>query len=271
MVQKKQTVSQIAENQELTQEQVQSHEAEMIAKADNSAEASMSKDNPELTSEGEGLLAGKYKTPEDLEKAYKELESRLGKSEETKVEEDGEAKEPEGVPKTQEEAKEIVDSKGLDFNALNTEYADNGQLSEETYKHLENAGINRATVDAYIEGQEALAQRTVQEFYTAVGGEDNYNEMLAWAAETLPDSDKNSFNDAVTANESMAKFAIEGLYARYRAEAGEPNLIDSGNTQTRSSGYQSKAEMIADMASPRYKKDPAFRELVQLKVAKSNI
>ena len=34
-----------------------------------------------LVAEQEGLLAGKYKSAEELEKAYKELESKLGKTE----------------------------------------------------------------------------------------------------------------------------------------------------------------------------------------------
>ena len=35
----------------------------------------------ELEAQQEGLLAGKYKTAQELEKAYAELESRLGQNE----------------------------------------------------------------------------------------------------------------------------------------------------------------------------------------------
>ena len=50
-----------------------------------------------LAVEQDTLLAGKYKTAEDLEKAYKELESKLGQQEDT----DTEQAEPEAEPETE--------------------------------------------------------------------------------------------------------------------------------------------------------------------------
>lgn len=217
--------------------------------------------------EGQELYAGKYKSVEEMEKAYKELESKLGNKEEPKVEEEAKPN-IEDTPQSEAEAKDVVESKGLDFSELNTEFADKGELSQETYERLEKSGIPKSTVDAYIAGQQALVEQNVAKIQNSIGGEAEFNSMMEWAAESLNETEKNAFNSAVN-NEAGAEFAVQGLYARYKAQAG-PNLI-KGNTNAPSvGGYQSKAEMTADMHSPQYKKDPAFRATVARKIAKSN-
>lgn len=267
------TVSQVAENQELTQEQISNHEAEMIAKAESAEANSLAKDSNQFDDGGEQLLAGKYKTPEELEKAYKELEAKLGKpkeeADETKqgVEEAGKETLQE-APKTPEEAKELADSKGIDYDALNQEYLENGGLTEDTYKNLESKGLTRDVVDAYIAGQNALAQQEVAKLQSVVGGEQEFNAMVEWATENLTDQEKAVFNDSIM-RKGSAEFAVKGLYARYKAEA-EPTFV-SGNSPVATSGnvYSSQREMMMDMASPRYRTDPAFRQQVADKVARS--
>src|SRR5690606_27809848 len=79
-------------------------------------------------------LPEKFSSPEDLAKAYAELESKLGgqKKEETPA-----------TPPTKEEAEKAVSEAGLDMAALSKEYAELGGLSEDTLKALEAKGITR--------------------------------------------------------------------------------------------------------------------------------
>jgi len=262
------TVSTSTENPELTSEAVASHEEAMIAKAEGAEAKSLEKDLDQFGNEPqEELLAGKYKTPEELEKAYKELEAKLGNSKETEETKDTEeSTEPEDVPQTKEEAEAKVEEAGLDFSKLNDEYAQAGELSEDTYKALEAKGIDKKTVDAYIAGQEALAQQEVAKLHQSVGGEEEFTSMIEWAADNLSDADKAKFNKAVE-NPDVAEFAIQGLYAKYRADAG-PNFV-TGSTTSSTSGYQSQREMMKDMASPQYRTDPAYRKAVEQKIARS--
>ena len=79
----------------------------------------------QLEAEQEGLLAGKYKTAEELEKAYGELQKKLGDQETATEEkpsktEDKVEPEPEANPTTTL----ITDA--------STEYAEKGELSQET-------------------------------------------------------------------------------------------------------------------------------------------
>ncbi|CLP71539.1 Uncharacterised protein [Mycobacterium tuberculosis] len=65
--------------------------------------------------------------------------------------------------------------------------------------------------------------------------------------------------------------AILGLKARYDAANGsEPTLL-GGNAKASEDVFRSTAELTAAMKDPRYKKDPAYREDVKQKLARSNI
>lgn len=248
------------QNQELS-----SYEQEMIAKAESADGDALLKDSGEFSEEKQSLLAGKYKTAEDLEKAYKALEAKLGG---TKEPEATPEETPIPVPTNEAEAKEVVESKGVDFDALNYEFAEQGELSKATYDKLAKAGIPETAVNAYIAGQQALVEQNISKLQSLAGGEDSYQKMISWAAESLSPMEKEGFNQAL-ATEAGSQFAIQGLYARYKAEAGEPNLVRGSASASSNSGYESSRQMMVDMASPKYKVDPAFRQMVQNKVARS--
>ena len=124
------------------------HDAEMIAKVDaldkSLQEGQQNQEPPKL--------AGKFASKEELEKAYLELEKKLGspKKEEAPVD-------PSSVD--QNKAEEIAKGAGLDINQMQQWYSQNGQLSEEHYKALEKSGIPKDIVDQYSAGQEAQADK----------------------------------------------------------------------------------------------------------------
>ncbi len=241
-------------------EQQANHDQAMIDKVD----ANEAKTEGSMQTDEEVMLAGKYKTVEELEKAYEHLQSKMGKPEETQEAPEEVTEEPAGV----EEAKQIASDSGIDYTALESEYQENGALSEGTYKALEDAGIPENMVNAYISGQEALAQTTINGMYDIVGGESEYTEMVQWAQDTLSESEIGAFNNSLT-NPDSTEFAIQGLHARYNAEKG-PNLIKGQQSTSRTGGFASKAEMMSEMANPRYAQDPAFRAEVQRRVALSS-
>ena len=158
--------------------------------------------------------------------------------------------------------------KGLDYSSLETEFNENGSLSEETYVSLAEKGIPKEMVDAYIAGQQAIAEQTAGKLMAVAGGEQGYQDMIAWASENLSQAEQDEFNSSL-GNDAQAEFAIQGLYARYKSNA-TPQLVKGQASPTATSGYASKQEMSADMSNPRYKSDPAFRANVARKIAKSN-
>ena len=226
---------------------------------------------------GEKLLAGKFKTPEELEKGYQNLVTLLGKQ--GKVDDKGNPVEP---PKADPKpntivpgidpaaASAVVSEKGIDYNALVSEFVEKGALSEETYKALDGRGIPKEMVDQYIAGQTALAANQQAEVFSVVGGVDTYDKMIKWAGSALSPAEQKAFNESLNGSMDAVKWAVQGLHAKYTAAVGQnPNLVQGDAPSVGGSVYASRQEMTADMADPRYAKDPAFRKMVEDKLRRS--
>jgi hypothetical protein len=246
------------------------HEEAMLAKGEALEKAAQA-DRPEW-------LPEKFDSPEKMAQAYAELERRLGSN---SAEEDTE--EVDETETTQEladkldvkakEVSEVLDNAGLDFATFQDEYLENGKLSDDAYKALDEAGFDRSLVDSWIKGQEALASRTTQDVFDLVGGSNNYQAMVQWASDALEASEIEAYNANVDSGDpSLIRFAVQGLAARYRSEVGtEPKLVQGANTTSSSGAFQSAAELTAAMRDPRYHNDPAYRKAVSDKLARSSV
>lgn len=219
-------------------------------------------------------LPEKFESPEAMAQAYSALETKLGQQ---PTQEEPEAQpeevEAESAPTDGGDVAEVLDKVGLDFDVFQQEYDENGELSGDAYAALEQAGFPRSLVDTYIQGQEALNDNMNSEMFAIAGGEEGYQQMLAWATESLPSSEIDAFNATIdTGDPAVIRMAIQGLNARYRSEAGsEPNLVQ-GSTDAVSGGkFESAAELTAAMRDPRYAKDPAYRASVAQKLSRSSV
>lgn len=271
-----------------------SYVQEMVAKA----EGRSTQEGGETGSESGKLLAGKYKTEEDLrkgitellfkdkdtaalEKLYKELESGLGRNKATEQEpskDEGSDKndEPEKSPslqikEQQEQASNLLKKAGLDLEEFNREFAETGKLSEDSYEKLMKAGFPRQMVDAYIAGLQALAEKQAQQLYEITGGKENYEAMIQWAAVNLSAADRDWFNSVIYTEQ--ATLAVEALWSRYTRAKGNPpkTMLRGGRSVDAEDVYESQAQLIKDMQDPRYETDPAFRRKVAEKLRRSNI
>jgi hypothetical protein len=226
------------------------------------------KDEPKLTGEDETperpeWLPEKFKTPEDMAKAYAELEKAKSK---------GEAPDDKD---TDEAAEKAVDGAGLDMDALSKEYAESGELSKENLEALAKVGITEDMVQSYITGQEAQAAAAQKELLEPIGGDiEAYNKLTAWAGDNLSDAEVDEFNSVLeTGNPSAVKMAIRDLSAKYEGVNGtEPGRQLSGKPNTSGAAvYESTADLMKDMQNPEYAKNPAFRAKVEAKLGRSNI
>ncbi|CAB4124716.1 capsid assembly protein [uncultured Caudovirales phage] len=235
-------------------------------------------DNPPPADDRPEWLPEKFKSTEDLAKAYSELEKKLGSKASTTTEaapEPESTEDPTEVDKSPEDqAREVTENAGLDFDELSANYWKNGSLGDVEYTKLEKAGIPKAVVDSFIAGQQALVSATRNSVFEAVGGEDSYNDMTSWAASKLASTEIKAYNQAVdSGNVDAAMMAVKGLKARYEAEVGfEPTReIRGASAKAGETTYRSIAEMQKDMSDPRYKADPAFRKDVERKLGRSDI
>lgn len=232
-----------------------------------------------------GLLAGKYKNAGELEKAYKELEKKLGSAKQQTSDTSNNVandtvndNEPDNIDNTPEDDGDdnnnVEDVTSEEFQAYSDEYFETGTLSEGTYKALQDKGIPKAYVDQYIEGVKLLQEQKTNDVLSLVGGKEVYSEMIQWAEKNLSPEEIEEYNDAVNSGkETRVKQAIKALHVDYTKTLAptKPKLVKgSGVTTVNAVGYTSKKEMLTDMQSVQYKSDPAFREKVSKKLALTN-
>jgi hypothetical protein len=213
-------------------------------------------------------LPAEFETPEAFADAWKK------QSKPADPPADPKAAPPDPKTATPQQAAETVTKAGLDMNALSQEWAEKGELSAESLSALEKAGINRNVVDAYVEGQKAQAAQLDQRLAESVGGQDNLEATLEWAKGALSPEEKDAANAALqSGNEAAAKLLLTGLNHRRLAEVGrEPAFVAGRSSPGRGDvqGYQSTAQMVADMSTRAYKTDPAFRAEVERRLAATN-
>ena len=228
----------------------------------------------ELKEQQEQLLAGKYKSAEELEKAYVELQKKLGEG--SDEDEQGEA-EP-----SEEEAPEVSPAQSLITDA-SAEYAENGQLSEEMMSKFSEMS-SQDLVQAYIEMQanapqaEAaepveLSDNDVNAIKNSVGGEAEYDKVIDWATTNLSESQIEAYDDIIsTGNTDVIQMMVDGLKAKYDSANGFEGRMLTGKAANNSSDvFRSQEEVVSAIADPRYDRDPAYRNDILEKLERSDV
>ena len=240
------------------------------------------KDAQEGDNDGEQLLAGKYKSVEELEKGYQELQKRFSQGDEpddsaTIETEDESEDSPEpnadGTIPTDDEAEEAAEAAGLDLDSVLSEFGENGEVSDETYDRLSEQGMSRKDVDAYLAGQSALADRFLNGLKESVGGDETFRNILSWARDGLDKDEARAYNRAVESGDAAtAKMLLRGMKSAYEADTGtDPNLVGGENTPgaTGVKPFNSNSEVVKAMSDPRYDTDAAYRREVEKRLAVS--
>lgn len=213
-------------------------------------------------------LPEKFNSPEEMAKAYGELENKLGQP-------NPETPEPvkEDTKSDMEIADKAVESAGLDMGTLQQEFDTTGTLAETSYEALAKAGIPKDYVDQFIAGQNAVKASQEGEVKGLVGGDEGYSEMTSWAGQNMTAEEKTAYNSQVNSGDlETVKLAVLGLKARYeQANGSEPSLVKGKGTTPQADAYNSWAEVTVAMSDPRYSKDPAYQSLVKSKIAASKL
>ena len=267
----------------------------VVLAADEARDSENLAQGEKMVEEQSELLAGKYKNAEELEAAYRELESKLGKQEETTTEETTEQPEY-GQPYQEDGAVNYdtveqiygeqitaqLEDAGVDPWKIAQHFeANEGNITQEMNDSLVNAGIPQDTIDVYLEGSRAqrgfgvqggLTDADVTEIHNLAGGKAAYDNLTQWAGNNLPADDVKAFDDVVaTGNKSSLRFAVKALNAQMEDAIGRnPDLV-TGKTPSQGSKYRSMAEVVRDMGDARYDTDPAYRADIQQKLERSNL
>ena len=231
----------------------------------------------QMQADQEQLLAGKYKSAEELERAYVELQKKLGDNAEQEETETASAEQqPEDKPT-------LSDGATLITSATDEFYDNNGQISEETLNKFSSMS-SKDLVKAYMEVQQLpeyqpkeasaidLSESDINQVQNAVGGEEAYGNMLNWARTNLSQDEISAFDSIVnTGSVGAIRIAAAGLKAQYDAANGVEGKMYTGKAPTNSGDvFRSQQELVRAMNDPRYDNDPAYRQDVIEKLDRSD-
>ena len=238
----------------------------------------------ELVAQQEGLLAGKYKDAAELEKAYVELQSKLGEKSNKDSGEAGDTKdssevESEETTEETEETPQVSEAAELITSASN-EFNEKGELTPETIEKFSSMS-SKELVEAYMQVQgdlnttaEAadLTNSAVNEVKNFAGGDQAYNNLVQWAGENLDQNSIDAFDSIVNSGSVEAiKLAVSGLQSQYDNANGYEGKMLSGKAPKSSKDvFRSQAELVAAMSDRRYDRDPAYRQDVIEKLERSD-
>ena len=231
-----------------------------------------------ISQQEEQLYAGKYKNAQELEKAYVELQAKLGEKTEEKTETASADEQPEDTPKMSEGATLITDA--------SKEYYDNGnKLSPETMAKFSSMS-SQDLLKAYMEvsqnpefqaqqGQPSdISQSDINQIKNSAGGDQAYANIINWAKSNLPQEKITAFDEVVNTGSIQAiQLAVSGLKSEYDNANGVEGRMVTGKTAPNNSGdvFRSQQELVAAMNDPRYDRDPAYRQDVIQKLDRSDL
>lgn len=211
--------------------------------------------------EEQQTFAGKFKSAEDLEQAYIELQKKLG---------DPEARAEQKVPDVEPEPEPDPVS-SLVNDVLNAENPDELMSkfaemdSQEVAKAFLNADLTPNTVE--------LEESDITTIQNSVGGEQGYAELMQWSNQNLSEEVVQGFDQLVASGNRYAiQLAVNGLMAAYQNQNGMEGEMLTGKATTQVADvFRSQAEVIAAMNDPRYDSDPAYRQDIFTKLERSDL
>jgi hypothetical protein len=251
-------INEPVEGEEMSlEQQLEQQEAENPSLVEQEQQTTQQEPSGQEDEEKPDWLPSKFKSPEELAKAYAQLEKERGQESEPKTEEKAEATQP-NLTQAIEEASDA--------------FFRDGEISEDNIKALEDNGIPREFVDAYVKGQQATLDAEAESIRSTVGGQDNYDAMADWANENLSEEEIDTFDSLVTTGSSKAaEMAVKGLYARYLSETGGQGVnIAKGSTSGAGiQPFNSNAQVVEAMNDKRFESDPAYRAEVERRISVS--
>ena len=213
------------------------------------------------------LLAGKYKSAEELEKGYLELQQKLStnkpEAEQAQEEQTEESAEPTILDRIWEES-----TKQEEFSPELTE-----EISKMSSTELANAYLDyrQANEGAEPQGARDFSQDEIQQLQGVVGGEQNYGNMIDWAQKSLNEQEVNMFDAVMERGDPLAAFfAVRSLAYAYNDSIGyDGNMVQGKAPRQSNDQFRSQQEVVKAMGDPRYEEDPAYRRDIMEKLKRS--
>jgi len=229
--------------------------------------------------EQESLAIGERLAQAHNEAALDKLSAEDRPEAETQDEEDVESDDTDSEEGDYEDLEAVLADFWDEFNGDEEEYSD------ELLERLANVDPSELAVayaqlrEEYEESSDSAPKQFTEEDVSTlkgmVGGDDNYTQMVEWAADNLPKEEVELFNSVMSRGDPLAAYyAIQATALRYADADGVEGTRVSGRTRA-SDGpgdiFRSRAELVSAMNDPRYENDPAYRSDLFNKLERSNL
>tara|TARA_A100001388_G_C28695093_1_gene463270 strand:+ start:205 stop:978 length:774 start_codon:yes stop_codon:yes gene_type:complete len=215
----------------------------------------------------DNLLAGKYKSAQELEQGYLELQKKLGQqTEEAPETTEEQPEEEQGEPTILDRIWEESTSRE-EFTPELTE-----EISKLSSTELANMYLDyRQNVEETAPQTRDFTEQEVGELKGIVGGDQQYTQMLDWAQSNLNKQEIDMFDQVMQTGDPLAAFfAVRSLgYAYQNAIGYDGNMIQGKAPKQNTDQFRSQQEVIAAMGDPRYENDPAYRRDIMDKLERS--
>jgi hypothetical protein len=233
----------------------------------------------EEAAKGEKLL-GKFESPEQLAKAYQELERKLGQKAEQAAPPEAPAAPPEeytperGVEVYGETVATAIEAAEINPFEMAAKLEAGEDVAPYVNALVEKGGLPRALVETYLAGVKPQAPaaaaaaeavslndnpEAVAALRQSVGGDAAFEQLSRWAAVNLNAAEKADYQAAVdSGNVLAAQWALRAMQARATGIKPEPDFLGGGaQTSEPADVYESRS----DWQKERYAKDDNGSEL----------
>ena len=246
----------------------------------------------------EEAILGKFKSPQELAKAYAELQRKMGEQG-SKPDSSPDA-EPDAAPAEVEsysseqavevygkEAVETLAGKGVDLANLMYR-ADSGEDISEHYATLaETFNVPQKVVENYVSSHQGegsaeggLSDADATALMNSVGGQDSFNALSSWAKSNLSQDELANYNAVVdSGNKDAISWALKAMQARQGGSDAvvEPQLYGGGSPSDTAARFESEQQVLDamnkrnDRGQRLYDIDEAYRNKVQMILASSDV
>ena len=213
------------------------------------------------------LLAGKYRSAEELERGYLELQKRLGGNQE-EVEQEQPTEEAEQAEEETNEEPDLYDSIMESYRTGEWDPELVGKVESMSPVDVANMFLEKGTAQTV-----QATSDDIEQIQASIGGTEEYQSMIQWASENLSEQEVGMYDTVMDRGDPLAMFfAVQALNARYQDAVGyDGELLTGQSPRNTSDVFRSQAELVAAMSDPRYDKDPAYRADVADKLDRSNL
>ena len=241
----------------------------------------------------EEAILGKFKSPQDLAKAYAELQRKMGQQSGEQPQTAPQT-EPDAAPQQEtsysatdaaeiygQNAVEALAGKGLDLGKVMWQ-ADQGQDISVHYAALaESFNVPQTVVENYVSSQQAgssaasdgMSDADSNAILQEVGGQDAFDQLSAWGKENMSEQERSSYNAAVdSGNTEAVRWALKSMQSRQGLiqQDVEPQLYGGGAPVSDKQVFQSQQQVLDamnkrnDRGQRLYDVDEAYRNKVAM-------